>query len=515
MKRDTGKTKVGASVIGTQVDTVIADDMIQLFDDPLGFALYAFEWGKGDLIGRELEPWQREFLIDLGKEIKQRNFTGLQSVEPVKSCVASGHGIGKSALSAILILFIMSTRPDCKGTITANTITQVKTKTWSELKKWTARCITGHWFEVTAVSMYHLQRPASWRCDIQPSNAENSESFAGQHAIDSTSFYIFDEASAIPNKVWEVAEGGLAMGEPMLFAFGNPTRNSGRFKDCFGKHRKEWIRRRIDSREVSFTNKEKIRKDIATYGKDSDFVRVRIKGIFPRMSSLQFIDNETVEKAVNRELRKSQYSHMPVILGVDVAWEGDDKHVVVKRQGLASWILGKWQHLPKETATLTQLVAKFEDEHQADAVFVDQHGVGAAVIDGLRQLGRQPIPVNFKGKVLNKDQHGSKSTELWASMRNWLFNGGSIPDDEELIEDLTGREYLPVNDGVTLLEPKRIMKKRGLDSPDCADALVCTFYAPVSKRPYYVKGAWVNTDSFMNRKGNLNQAEIEYNVLEY
>jgi len=499
--------------IGSEADVDLAWDMGGFFDDPLRFALYAFTWGEGKLTGRQLEKWQKEFLEDVGREVKERGFDGLNSVEPLRYAVASGHGIGKSALSAILILWVMSTRPDCRGTVTANTIKQIGTKTWAELRKWMGLCITGHWFNVTATSIYHLQHKETWRCDIQSSEETNSEAFAGQHAIDSTSFYIFDEASAIQPKIWEVAEGGMSDGEPMFFVFGNPTRNSGRFKDCFGKYRDQWKRRRVDSRTVSFTNKEKLQKDIDLYGIDSDFTRVRIRGVFPKMSALQFISTETVDKAMGRELKQSQYLHMPVILGVDVAWEGDDRHVIVKRQGLASWILGAWRHLKYQTATLINLVAQFEDEHKADAVFVDMHGIGGGVIDGLRQLRRNPIPVNFKGVVVNNAIHGSKTTELWDKMKKWLENGGSLPKSEALREELISREYLPINEGVQLLESKKVMKRRGLDSPDYADALVCTFYMPVEKRPQYVEGYWVDERAVNFSK--VKTITTDYDVLGY
>jgi hypothetical protein len=96
----------------------------------------------------------------------------------------------------------------------------------------------------------------SWRVLAQSCREENSETFAGQHAADSTSFYVFDEASAIPDKIFEVAEGGLTDGEPMIFLFGNPNRNTGKFQRVtFGVERDRWIRHSVDSRTSRFTNK--------------------------------------------------------------------------------------------------------------------------------------------------------------------------------------------------------------------------------------------------------------------
>ena len=123
-----------------------------------------------------------------------------------------------SAFTAMIILWIMSTRPNCKGVVTANTGEQLKTKTMSELAKWHTRCITGHWFEMNSMSIVHRAYPKTWRCDALTSREEASEGFAGLHAADSSPFFIFDEASAIPEKIWEVARGGLTDGEAFFLS---------------------------------------------------------------------------------------------------------------------------------------------------------------------------------------------------------------------------------------------------------------------------------------------------------
>lgn len=499
----------------TTDDFQLTEDMGHLAWKPREFVEYAFPWGEGRLKDRTLEPWQAEFLDDIGRQVRENRFDGTKSVKAVREAVSSGHGIGKSAMTSWLILWLMSTRPNAKGTVTANTMRQLKTKTWAELGKWFKLCITGYWFDLTATALVNKQHPDDWRCDLQTSDESNSEAFAGQHAIDSSSFYIFDEASAIGSGIWVVAKGGGTDGEPFHFAFGNPTKTTGGFADCFGKNRHRWGHRKIDSRLVSFTNKDEIQEIIDDYGIDHDITRVRVLGEFPRASSLQFIDSETVEKAAARELKPEVYKYASVVLGVDVAWEGDDKHVIVKRQGKASWILGEWRHLPNETATLIKLVAQFEDEHQADAVFVDMHGIGGGVIDGLRDLNREPIPVNSRLTPTNPNQHGSKRTEMWWAMREWLYSEASIPDHEVLRRELTSPEYLPVgDDGKVILEPKKLMKKRGIESPDIADALAYTFYQPVSRRPYRLGSVLVDRDA-LDELTRRKEADTEYDVLEY
>jgi hypothetical protein len=162
---------------------------------------------------------------------------------------------------------------------------------------------------------------------------EKSESFAGQHAANSSSYYIFDEASAIPESIWQVAEGGTTDGEPHWFCFGNPTRNSGRFfESCFGREKHRWKVRSIDARESGITNKTQLAEWVTEYGEDSDFVRVRVRGIPPRAGDLQFIDSERVWEARNRPV--VALPNESLVCGVDVARGGMDSNVICYRRGV-------------------------------------------------------------------------------------------------------------------------------------------------------------------------------------
>lgn len=487
-------------------EITLAREIGRFYDDPLGFVKFAYPWGEGELEGfHGPMQWQADLLNKIGEEVRDRGFD-VENPIPVmaqRHATASGHGIGKSAITAWITDWIMSTRPFARGTVTANTSAQLESKTWAEIAKWTKRLINAHWFKVNtgrgSMRMYHLEHAESWYCKAETCREENSESFAGQHAANSTSFYIFDEASAIPPVVWEVAEGGLTDGEPMFFAFGNPTRNTGKFKDIFGEG-SNWNTRNIDSREVDITNDEQLDEWIEEYGIDSDFVKVRILGVFPRLGSNQLISKEDVKESVARikALKPDMFSDAPVIIGVDVAWEGDDKHVVVKRQGMNSEILGLHRHLPNETMGLANLVAYMEDEHAADAVFVDSVGVGAGVIDRLREMGRKPIAANVGVRADEPKRFKNKRAECWWRMREWIHESGVLPKNPELEVELTGPEYTLSETGQIVLERKKDMKKRGLKSPDIADALAITFYSPVRKksRTRVAKGAGYNVATY-------------------
>jgi hypothetical protein len=462
-------------------EDLIADEMGRLFSDPLGFVNFAYDWDHGDLKGfKGPDDWQAEYLDRLGFEIKQRNFDGVTPVNPIQMATSSGHGIGKSALTAWLSGFIMSTRPYCKGVVTANTSPQLRTKTWAEIHKWNKRSITGHWFDVTSgqqMKMTHVDHPESWRLDAQTCAKENSEAFAGLHAANSTPFYIFDEASAIDDSIWEVSEGGLTDGEPMWFTFGNPTRSSGRFFQCFNRLKHRWEQQKIDSRKAKMTNKAKIQEWVDDYGEDSDFVRVRVRGEFPRSGSSQFISIEDVDNCINYVAEG--YEKLPKIIAVDVARFGDDQTVIGCRQGRKIWPLDKYRGI--DTMETAAKVAEKIAEFKPDAVFIDGGGVGGGVVDRLKQLGHDVIEVNFGGKPRDNKQYANKRAEMYGDLRAALKAGIDLPDDHELHDELIAIEYGFNAKQQIQLEKKEDMKRRGLSSPDCGDDLAMMFADNVIK----------------------------------
>jgi len=479
----------------TNPDLELAQDIAEYYADPLGFVIYAFPWDTEKSIQMvELkEPWASrfnctygpdewacKFLDDLGEQIAERGFDGFTAVDPILMAAASGHGIGKSTICAWLIMFIMSTRPFAKGIVTANTSDQLKTKTWAELGKWWRMSITRHWFDYNSgrgsMSLSHREHKETWRVDAQTCREENSESFAGLHAANSTPFYIFDEASAVPDKIYEVAEGGTTDGEPMWFVFGNPTRNTGRFRECFRKFRHRWKTLRVDSRDVAITNKDRLQGWIDDYGIDSDFVKIRVKGEFPSASSKQFIAEVDVDAAFGKHLREPQYSFAPVVIGVDPAWTGDDEFVIYKRQGLYSEMLGKYEKNDNDIE-MAQIIARFETEHKASIVNVDL-GYGTGIVSAGTTMGRSWNLISFAGKSSDMGCV-NKRAEMWKDMRDWLKGGGAIPPDDVMRTDLTGPETVPKLDGKIQLESKEDMKRRGIPSPNRADALALTFAMPV------------------------------------
>lgn len=473
------------------LDVTIAKELAQFYADPLGFVMWAFPWGEGELEGFEgPDEWQIDLLNDIGAQVKARQFDGINPVKPIREATVSGHGIGKSAVTSWIILWIMSTRMYAKGVVTANTGDQLKTKTWGEVGKWLNRSILTRWFEYNNskgnMHLYHKNYPESWRVDAQTCREENSEAFAGLHSASSTPFYIFDEASAVPDKIWEVAEGGLTDGEPMFLVFGNPTRNTGKFATIFKSLRHIWTTRQIDSRSAKMTNKALFEEWIETYGEDSDFVRVRVRGVFPRASSTQFIPGDVIFEAQNRTPR--YLGDDPLICGVDVARGGGDNCVVQFRRGKDAKS-EKVYKIPAEKSRdsmqLISILTTIFKDHQPDVINVDETGLGGPIVDRLRQIGWAVNGVNFGSAANDKKHYVNRVAEMWAKMREWIMHGGSIHSSPELEVELTNREYGHNTKDQLVMETKDQLKKRGLSSPDWADALALTFAVDVPKLPAY------------------------------
>jgi len=456
-------------------------------NDPLGFVLYAFDWGVGELSEHDgPDVWQ----IDILTVIRDRLQSGDITVsEAIQIAVASGHGIGKSALVSWIVLWALCTFEDTRGVVTANTESQLRTKTWAEVAKWHRRCICGHWFELTATAIYSRdpQHEKTWRIDMSPWSERNTEAFAGLHNQGKRVLVVFDEASAIPKIIWETSEGALTDSDTQIVwvAFGNPTRNSGRFRECFGALKHRWITRQIDSRTARMTNKAQIDQWVADYGEDSDFVRVRVRGVFPRAGSTQFIGSDIVEEAAKREAGAGIYEAL--VLGVDPARFGDDESVIYIRKGRDGRTHPPLRYRGIDNMQLAARVAEQYEFYRADAIFCDA-GAGSGVIDRLRQLRVPVTEVGFGWKADRSmpGQEGvlyaNKGAEMWGVMREWIKTGGAIPDEPDMRSQLTDREYgYVLRDGkdAIQLEGKKDMKKRGLSSPDIADALALTFAYPV------------------------------------
>jgi hypothetical protein len=462
------------------IDLELAEAVAQYEFDPLGYAERAYDWGSGELAdAASPRTWQKEILASITTHLTDEKTRH----EPLKIAVASGHGIGKSALVGMVTNWAMSTHDDCKIVMTANTDTQLRTKTMPEVGKWFKLAITSHWFKTNSESIHSIDKKheKTWRLDAIPWSINNTEAFAGLHNKNKIIVLIFDESSAISDKVWEVAEGALTDENTIIIwlAFGNPTRNTGRFKDCFNKDKHRWQCWQVDSRNVEGTNKTQILKWIEDYGIDSDFVKVRVRGLFPSASLKQFITQDLVDNAYNKQIDKKSYEFAPKIISLDPAWEGDDELVIAMRQGLHFKIMRTMLKNDNDIE-IANILARICDEEKPDAVFIDG-GYGTGIISAGKTLGYKWQIVWFSG-ASGDEGCLNKRAEMWKNMRDWLKDGGVLPEDPSLSQEIIGPETVARLDGKIQLESKKDMKSRGQRSPNRADALALTFAFPVSKK---------------------------------
>jgi len=516
------RKKIAAALAGeepAQLPKALADlleaEVKSFRDDPLGFVLFAFPWSEPGTLAHETGPdtWQRVFLNDLGRHIRDRNFNGNEPVDPIRMAVASGHGIGKSALGAMLFWFIMSTRRDALGRVTANTYSQLEVTTWAEICRWWERLICQRWFEVSGSRVVRIGSEKKWFATPQTCSEENSESFAGQHCKTSTSFFIFDESSTIPDVIFEVAEAGLTDGEPMMFVFGNPTRNTGEFFEvCFGKRRHRWNVRSIDSRTCKFPNHALHDQWIEDHGMDSDYVRVRILGQAPRQSESQLIGRDLVESAQQRQV--SELLSTPLIAGVDVPDGGSAWFVIRFRRGLDSRpgqmvphpirIAGSKIDRQGMVTGCARILHETNPLQKVAMMFIDS-AFGAAVAERLRALGFENVQeVTFGAKSPDKGFANMRAF-MWAKeMKDWLGKGAIDPEDKKLAYDLSGPgfHFKLGGDGALVVESKEEMRRRGIPSPDDGDALALTFACPVEPESQQLgtsqRGSYADTHDRMS-----------------
>lgn len=456
-------------------------------NDPMAFVLGAFPWGEAGPLAKfeGPEPWQCRLL----ESIRTGLLTPNQAVQIAR---ASGHGIGKSALVAWITLWAFTTFPDTRGVVTANTETQLKTKTWAELGKWFNLFIGREHFQLTATALLSRDpsRERTWRIDQVPWSEKNPQAFAGLHNKGKRLLLIFDEASEIADTIWETAEGALTDSDTEIFwlVFGNPTRNTGRFRECFNPAGlgRFWDSAQIDAREVNanITNRSLHDRWIEAYGEDSDFVRVRVRGVFPRSGEMEFISAADVDAAMSREPVSSLTD--PLALGIDVARYGANETVFWFRKGRDAATIPAQSYRGLNTVEVAAKVSSAFYSFHTDGIFIDGGGVGGGVVDNVRALQLYCWDVQFGGKddvggmpTGNPgERYANKRAAMWGALRSWL-NHGTLPQDPDLKAQLLSPHYGLNARGEIQLESKEDMMRRGCASPDKADALALTFAYPL------------------------------------
>ena len=481
------------------VDIQLASDIGGFALDPAGFIHYAFPWGvKGSpLEKRKPRQWTLDVCASIRTKLVANRHRPGDAWQVVQEACASGHGIGKSAFMAQLAIWAMATCKETKGVITANTDTQLRTKTWPELVKWHGMSIVRHWFTVTATSLYHNGFPKTWRIDAIPWSEHNTEAFAGLHNEGKRIFLGMDEASGIARPVWDTSEGALTDTETEIIwiAWGNPTRATGRFRECWTRQREFWTVRNVDSRTVEGTNKDRIERWRRLWGENSQFFKVRVRGEFSEADENQLISLAWIAEA---RVRAGQWqpdgSRPRKRISVDVSDGGEDDTIITVATHYASMMMVHKQVFLSVDPSLApiqtgQAVQRMWQEwgmsaQNGDDIVVDSLGVGAGTAGYLMNEGLSVITYKGGESASNPKQFRNRRVQSYIGLRNALrdgliaFAGDMLPDQEswdEFEEQMASVRSKPGTERLEDLMTKEEMRRNGIKSPDHADSLAMQF----------------------------------------
>lgn len=423
-----------------------------------------------DVLRAKPDPWQEEALNYLA--------------QGHNVAVRSGHGVGKSTLAAWAVIWRLMCFPRTIVPATAPTQHQLHDILWPEIARWIERAGLESVLDWTATRIGVVGHERTWFAVARSSN--QPERLAGFHA--DHLLYVVDEASGIDPSTWEVIDGARTSAGAIVLAIGNPTRRTGGFFDAFHRHRAFWKTMHVSSADSPRVDPAWVEEMERKWGRDSDVFRVRVLGEFPRGEADTFIPVDLAESCVFRDVPEGG----PVEMGVDVARYGDSETVIVARHGLRTlWLRAYRQRGVTEVVGLVaQAARELREETGTDRirVKVDDAGVGGGVTDGLMDLTKvelpwlEVVPVNFGGP--GDDRHANTAALMWAHLRDLMRAGEiSIPQDQDLLGQLSTRKYRVDARGRIMLESKEDMRRRGHPSPDRADALALSFWNPTELLP--------------------------------
>ena len=408
------------------------------------------------------DAWQKELLNQVALSTR-------------KISVRSGHGTGKSTVASWVIIWYFLTKHPCKIVLTAPTSSQLFDALFSEVKSWIRKLPEGlqALLEVTSDRVVLLSAPQDAFISCRTARAETPEAMAGVHS--DNVLLVIDEASGIPEKVFEAAAGSMSGMSCSTLMLGNPVRTSGSFYESHHRLKSEWYTMHVSCVDSPRVSKEFIKEMAVRYGEDSSAYYVRVLGKFPKIDDETIISLSLVEDAQARDIIMSE--HTPRIWGLDIARFGTDSSVLAERQGTVITKIEVWKG--KDLMQLTGLVhSKYNNlgpSEQPIEIMVDSIGLGAGVLDRLKELGLPARGINVSESPSMRGQYINLRAELWFRMKEFLeARDCKLPKDESLFSELVSPRYSFSSTGKLKVESKQDMKKRGLPSPDRADAVILT-----------------------------------------
>jgi len=422
----------------------------------------------------EPETYQEALLMDLA------NFP--------KVSIKSGHGIGKTASEAVAALWFLSCFPYARVVATAPTAQQLNDVLWAELNKWISRSdilrVILHWTKTYVyVDGYERRWFAVAKTASQP---ENMQGFHEDNML-----FIVDEASGVEDEIMEAVLATLSGDNNKLLMCGNPTRITGAFYDSHTRDRALYKCHTVSSLESKRTNKQNIEMFKRKYGENSNVYKVRVLGEFPTQEDDVFIPLPLIEQTILNEIDLSKINK--ITMGVDVARYGDDETIIATNIGgkIDIPIARHGQSLMTTVGDIVMTYKKILSDYPAYkgvvTVNIDDTGLGGGVTDRLEEVKTEQklrrleiVPVNFGNKPPKdgSDEHYQDiSTYMWAIVKEEMENREiSLPNDEEMVAQLSVRKYSITSNGKIMLEPKKDMKTRGISSPDRGDAVALSCY---------------------------------------
>ena len=389
--------------------------------------------------------------------------------------IRSGHGVGKTSCLSWLALWWISSHYHAKVVITAPTSAQLHDALLPEAKSWLKQSPEGfrEMFTIRADRIELLADPERNFISARTSRAEQPDALQGVHA--DHVLLICDEASGVPESVYEAAGGSMSALHASMVLAGNPVRSSGYFYDTFHKLADRWNTFHVSCETTARVSDEYIEECKLRYGEESNTYRVRVLGEFPKGDDDTVISMELTEGAITRDVAPTQFG--TIVWGVDVARFGADASALCKRKGNSvTEPIRLWRGL--DTMQLTGAVkAEYESaSEKPEEIFVDAIGLGAGVADRLRELGLPAYAINVSESPAMGDTYLNLRAELWYKAKGWLEGRDvRLPRDDRLKSELTTLRYTYTSSGKLKIESKADLKKRGVDSPDAADAFVLTF----------------------------------------
>lgn len=403
--------------------------------------------------------WQKDFLRAIARGERRIS-------------VRAGHGVGKSTVNSWAAIWWMLTRFPQKTVLTAPTAGQLFDALFAEIKHWINRLpeYLKENFDVFSDRIVLKSAPESSFMSARTSSADRPEALAGVHS--EHVLLIVDEASAVPEPVFESAAGSMSGHSAVTVLIGNPTRNTGLFFRTHHQLSQDWYTMHVSCLNNPLVNLDFVNQIKATYGENSNAFRVRVLGEFSLREDDVLIAAELVDAAMDRDIVLDRSE--PIVFGVDVARFGDDRTVLCKRQGNIVTEIKSWSG-----SDLMETVGRIVHEANTDKpaeILVDSIGLGAGVADRLREQGYNVRDVNVSESAAMNPQAARLRDELWLAVRDWLNQRAcKIPKMDELRGELCAPTYNFTSNGKIKVEGKSELKRRGMRSPDLADALCLTF----------------------------------------